>query len=120
MNENDVTLAARFRNDEQAESTMGLGAIVVGTRQQCQHIGTRAERAPCLDAVDDIAGLSVGTSRCRGGDFEVGNIAAVVGLGDRDGRHYFRRCQLGQPFGLLLLGATLQQGPRQDFGAGDQ
>ena len=58
---------------------------------------------------------------CRcGGDLDAGDVAAVVGLGDGHGGHHLGRGQLREPLLLLLLGAALDERPREDLGPGDQ
>ncbi len=49
-----------------------------------------------------------------------GDVAAVVGLGDRDGGHHLGRGELREPLLLLLLGAALDERPGEDLGPGDQ
>ena len=88
--------------------------------QQHQHVGTGGERAPRLDPVDHEAGLAVRAGRCGGGDLQPGDVAAVVRLGDRHGRHHLGGGQLRQPVQLLRLGAALHEGAGEDLRAGDQ
>ena len=99
---------------------MGLRPIGVGAGEQHQHVGAAAERAPRLDAVDDVAGRPVRVLGGRGGDLEAGHVAAEVGLGHRDGGHHLGRGELGQPVLLLLLGPALDERPGEDLGARDQ
>ena len=94
--------------------------VGIGAGEQHQHVGAGAERAPRLDAVDDVAGRPVGALGRRRRDLEAGDVAAVVGLGDGDGDHHLGRGQLRQPVQLLLLGAALDERPGEDLGAGDQ
>ena len=115
-----VTVAARLGDDEQAQPAVGLGAVRIGAGEQHQHVGAGAERAPRLDAVDDVAGRAVGAGGSGGGDLDAGDVAAEVGLGDGDCGHHLGGRQLGQPVLLLCLGAALHQGPGEDLRAGDQ
>ena len=99
---------------------MAQRAVGIGPGEQHQHVGAGSERAPRLDAVDHVPGCPVGTLGRRRRDLETGDVAAVVGLGDGDRDHHLGRGQLRQPVQLLLLGAALDEGPREDLRAGDQ
>jgi hypothetical protein len=89
-----MALTARLGDDEHAEPAVRLAAIRIGARQQHQHVGPCAERAPCLHAVDHIARLVArpgGRCRCH---LDTGDVAAVVGFGDGDCGHRFCGRQL--------------------------
>ena len=115
-----VAVRPRLGHDEEAQPAVGLGAVGVGAGEQHQDVGAGAERAPRLDAVDHVARPAVDALGRRRRDLQPGDVAAVVGLGDGDGGHHLGRRQLRQPRQLLLLGAALDQRPRQDLRAGDQ
>ena len=95
------------------------GAVGVGAGQDHQHIGTSAEGAPRLDAVDEVA-LDAVDRRGRGRDGHARHVRAVVGLGHRDRVHDLGRRQLGQPFEFLFLGAARLEGAGEDFRTGDE
>ena len=115
-----VAVAAGLGDDEQAEAAVRLGAVGIGSGQQHQHVGAGAERAPRLDAVDDIAGLVVGpaagvavtlmpaTSLPKSGS--VTATAAITSAVASLGSHSL----------LLRFGATLDESPGEDLGSSDQ
>ena len=94
--------------------------VGVGAGEQHQHIGAGAERAPRLDAVDHVPIGAVGAGGWGRGDLEPGDVAAEVGLRDRDGRHHLGGGELGQPLELLLLRPALDEGTGEDLRTRDQ
>ena len=56
-----MTVATRFRNNEQAEPLVGLAAVRIGSSEKRKRVGTGAEGAPCLHAVDDVAVFTIRT-----------------------------------------------------------
>ena len=115
-----MAVAARFRNNEQAEPLVGLAAVRVGSCEKCESVGTGAEGAPCLHAVDDVAVFTVRTGSGSCGDLDVGNVTAVVGLGDRNCWHDLCCGELGKPGVLLVFGSTLYEGTGENLWAGNE
>ena len=97
-----------------------LRAVGIGAGEQRERVGTGAERAPRLHAVDHPTRLAVGAGRGGGGHLDAGHVASVVRLGDGHGGHHLGGGQQRQPVLLLFLGATLHERPRQDLRAGDE
>ena len=96
-----MTVATRFRNNEQAEPFVGLAAVRIGSSEKRKRVGTGAEGAPCLHAVDDVAVFTIRTGSGSCGDLDVGNVTAVVGFGNRHCWHDLCCSELGQP-GVLF------------------
>ena len=110
-----VTVSTRLGHHEQRQAPVGLGAVGIGAGQQHQHVGARGEGAPRLDPVDGPA-----TVPARRGHLDAGDVRAEVRLGHRDRGHHLAAGQPRQPVLLLLLGASLDEGAREDLGSGDK
>ena len=114
-----VTLAAQLGDDEHRQAAVADRTVGVGTGEHHQDISAGTERAPRLDAVDDVA-LDAVLGRRSGRHGDAGDVGSEVGLGHGDGVHDLGRRELGKPLVLLLLGATGLEGPGEDLGAGDE
>ena len=110
-----VAVGPVLLDDEHRDAAVGLRPVRVGAGQQHEHVRPGGERAPGLDAVDQPAAVGAGGRR-----HDVGDVGAVVRLGDRHRGQSLAAGQLGQPLDLLLLGAAVEQRPREDLRPGDE
>ena len=117
--ERPVLVHPELRDDEHRQAAVTDRTVGVGTGEHHEDVGAGTERAPRLDAVDDIA-LDAVLGRRSGRHGDAGDVGSEVGLGHGDSVHDLGRRELGKPLVLLFLCAAGLEGPGEDLGAGDQ
>ena len=115
-----VCVAKRFWHDQHAEASVGLGAICVCSGEEHQHVGASSKCAPCFDTVDDVSDFTFFVRCFDGRDFDICDVAAIVGLGHCNSGHYFCGCEFWKPILFLCFSAAVDKCASEDLGACDE